>query len=115
VASYQFSLNALDLPLVEARTVAATTLLLVGLYLIVALEGSRQRRGEFVLGLCALLGLVYVLAIALPLTREFFELAAPSAQAVATAIIGAAVAIVALLASGFPADGHAASNAAGGD
>jgi hypothetical protein len=115
VASYQFSLNALDLPLVEARTVAATTLLLVGLYLIVALEGSRQRRGEFVLGLCALLGLVYVLAIALPLTREFFELAAPSAQAVATAIVGAAVAIVALLASGFPADGHAASNAAGGD
>lgn len=91
-------------------------LLLVGRYLIVAVEGSRQRRGELVLGLCALLGLVYVLAIViLPLTREFFELAAPSAQAVATAIVGAAVAIVALLASGFPADGHADSNTAGGN
>jgi hypothetical protein len=59
-----------------------------------------------------LLGLVYVLAIALPLTREFFELATPSAQAVATAIIGAAVAIVALLASGFPAADPASSTAA---
>lgn len=115
VASYQFSLNALNLPLVQARTVAATTLLLVGLYLIVALEGVRQRRGKFVLGLCALLGLLYVLAIALPLTREFFQLAAPSAQAAATAVFGAAVAIVALLTSGFPADGHAATNAAPGD
>ena len=115
VASYQFSLNALDLPLVESRTVAATTLLLVGLYLILALEGTRQRRGEFVLGLCALLGSSYVLAIALPLTREFFELAAPSAEAAATAVFGAAVAIVALLASGFPEDRDAARNAASGD
>jgi hypothetical protein len=95
--------------------VAATTLPLVGLYLIVALEGTRQRRGEFVLGLCALLGLVYVLAIALPVTREFFELVAPSAQAVATAIVGAAAAIAALLASGFPAADRAPSTAATAD
>ena len=42
VASYQFSLNALDLPLLEARTVATSVLVLVGLYLIIALEGTRR-------------------------------------------------------------------------
>ena len=48
VASYQFSLNALDLPLLEARTVATSVLVLVGLYLIIALEGTEGRRGRMV-------------------------------------------------------------------
>ena len=41
ISSYLFALNVLDLPLVEARTVATTPLIAVGLYLIVCTRGRR--------------------------------------------------------------------------
>lgn len=52
LSSYLFALNVLDLPLVEARTVATTVLVTVGLYLIVALEAAGRRRSTAV-GRCA--------------------------------------------------------------
>ncbi|MBN1530967.1 MAG: HAD-IC family P-type ATPase [Thermoleophilaceae bacterium] len=96
VSSYQFALNALELPLLEARTVAASVLVLVGLYLVLALEGAGGRRGRLVAGMCVLLLGAYVLALALPPTRDFFELAAPSLEIVATAVAGAAIAVAGL-------------------
>jgi magnesium-transporting ATPase (P-type) len=103
VASYQFALNALELSLVESRTVAATALMLVGLFLVLALEGTaQQRRGKLVTLLCVVLGGLYALALALPVTRDFFELAPPSVPILATAVVGSAIAVGGLLASGFP-------------
>jgi magnesium-transporting ATPase (P-type) len=96
VSSYQFALNALELPLLEARTVAASVLVLVGLYLVLALEGVGGRRGRLVAGMCALLLAAYVLALALPFVREFFELAAPTVEIAGTAVAGAAIAIAGL-------------------
>ena len=96
VSSYQFSLNALDLPLFEARTVAITVLVLVGLYLILALEGVGGRRGRLIAGMCMVLLLAYVGTLLLPSTREFFELALPSVEIVATAVVGAAIAVAGL-------------------
>ena len=93
VASYQFSLNALDLPLLEARTVATSVLVLVGLYLIIALEGTAGRRGRVVALMCAALA---ALALALPFVRDFFELAAPSLEIVATSLVGASIAVAGL-------------------
>ena len=61
VASYLFSLNVADLPLRDSRTVAATVLLVVGLYLVLALEASAGRRGVAVTILCVLMGSLYVL------------------------------------------------------
>jgi magnesium-transporting ATPase (P-type) len=106
VASYQFALNALELSLIESRTVAATALLLVGLFLVIALEGTARRRGKLVTLLCVALGSAYALALALPSTRDFFELAVPTAAIVVTAIVGSAIAVSGLLASGFPPAGE---------
>ena len=96
VASYQFALNALDLPLIEGRTVATSALVLVGLYLILALEGTRGRRGRLVALMCGGLAALYAAALALPPTREFFELAVPSFEIVATAVVGASIAVAGL-------------------
>jgi cation-transporting P-type ATPase E len=98
VSSYQFSLNALDLPLLEARTVAASVLVLVGLYLILALEGLHLRspRSRLVAAMCGALLLGYATVLAVPFGREFFELAVPSADIVATSVGGAAIAVAGL-------------------
>ena len=96
VSSYQFALNALDLPLLEARTVAISVLVLVGLYLILALEGVGGRRGRLIGGMCLALLLAYAGTLALASTREFFELAVPSVEIVATAVVGAAIAVAGL-------------------
>jgi hypothetical protein len=96
VASYQFALNALDLPLLDARTIAASVLVLVGLYLILALEGTSGRHGRLVALMCAALAALYVAVVALGPTREFFELAAPSLEIVATSLVGASIAVAGL-------------------
>jgi cation-transporting P-type ATPase E len=92
VSSYLFALNVLDLRVIEARTVATTVLIGVGLYLILALEASARRRGAAVSALCAALAALYVATLALPAARTFFELALPSAPMVLTAIVGIAFA-----------------------
>jgi P-type E1-E2 ATPase len=96
VSSYQFALNALDLPLASARTVAISVLVLVGLYLVLALEDLSGRRGRLVGGMCAALLIAYAATLALPPVREFFELVAPSFEIVATALVGAAIAVAGL-------------------
>jgi cation-transporting P-type ATPase E len=96
VASYQFSRNALDVPLLDARTIATSVLVLVGLYLILALEGTTGRRGRLVEMMCVPLLAVYAAALALPATRDFFELAAPSVEIVLTAVIGASISVAGL-------------------
>ena len=96
VSSYQFALNALDLPLLEARTIAISVLVLVGLYLVLALEGVSGRRGRLVAGMCLALLFAYAATLALPPTREFFELAVPTFEIVATAVVGAGIAVAGL-------------------
>jgi len=96
VASYQFALNALELPLLDARTIAASVLVLVGLYLIIALEGISGRRGRLVALMCAVLAGIYAVVLAFGPTREFFELAPPSLEIVATSLVGASTAVAGL-------------------
>jgi P-type E1-E2 ATPase len=96
LASYLFALNVIDLPLVEARTVATTVLVAVGLYLILALEASGRRRGAAVSGLCAVLAAGYFLVLLTPFAREFFELAPPGPVILVTAAAGAAFALTGL-------------------
>jgi P-type E1-E2 ATPase len=93
VSSYLFALNVLDLKLIEARTVAVTVLVLVGLYLILALEASGRVRGATVSSLCLLLLGLYVLVLLVPFARDFFSLAPPSMAILAPALAGAGLAI----------------------
>ncbi|HUK45293.1 MAG TPA: HAD-IC family P-type ATPase [Gaiellaceae bacterium] len=98
VSSYLFALNVLGLRLEMARTVAVTALILVGLYLILALEAVGWRRGTAVSALCAGLLGAYVGVLVVPWTREFFTLAAPGLWLI-VAVVGAAFAIAGLAAT----------------
>ena len=98
LSSYFFALNVLDLGVREARTVATTALVLVGLYLILALETEgRRRSGAVVLLVLLLLG-CYVGVELLPFARAFFLLAPLSLATVVPAVAGAAVAALGLAA-----------------
>jgi cation-transporting P-type ATPase E len=101
LASYLFSLHALALPLIEARTVAITVLIILGLYLILVLEATGLRRRTVVSVAVAALGAVYVVALAIPGVRGFFDLAAPDLTIAATAICGSLLSLFALYLSGF--------------
>ncbi|HVC88122.1 MAG TPA: HAD-IC family P-type ATPase [Gaiellaceae bacterium] len=93
LSSYVFALNVLDLKLVAARTVAVTVLVIVGLYLIVALEVTGRVRGAAVSTLCLVLLAGYVLVLLVPFARDFFALASPTISVIAPALAGAALAI----------------------
>ncbi len=102
VSGYLFALHDLDLTLTQARTVAVTTLVACGLYLVLALEAEGStRRSTLVGAMCAALGGVYVAALLIPSTRRFFELALPDARMIATAVLASAVSIGALILCGF--------------
>jgi cation-transporting P-type ATPase E len=96
LASYLFALNVVRLPLVEARTIATSVLVLVGLYLIIALEAAGRVRSAAVSTLCATLLGVYLLVLAIPSTRSFFALDVPGLGGWLIVILGAAIAIAGL-------------------
>jgi cation-transporting ATPase E len=94
VSAYLFSLNTLDFSLESARTVATSTIVIVGLSFVFLLEaGARRRRSAAVLTLCSVLLAAYVVILLLPATRSFFALAAPSIGIVVCSLGGAALAI----------------------
>ena len=102
VAGYLFALHDLDLSVADSRTVALTTLVVCGLYLVLALEaGGSLKRSALVGGMCAVMGGFYVLALLLPATRTFFALTVPSPAMVATAILAGSASIGALALCGY--------------
>jgi cation-transporting P-type ATPase E len=96
LSSYLFALNVLDVKLVTARTVAVTVLVLVGLFLILALEVNGRVRGTAISVLCAVLLAAYFVILVFPSTRRFFALAPPTPAVLGPALVGAALAIVGL-------------------
>ncbi|MBS1868948.1 MAG: HAD-IC family P-type ATPase [Actinobacteria bacterium] len=92
IASYLVALELLGFATIDARTVATSVLVLVGLYLVWLLEadgrpGSSLRR-RLVLLLCLLLAAGYVAMLALPPMRRFFALSAPDPAIVALSAAG---------------------------
>lgn len=96
VSSYLFARNVMDAPVTEARAVAVTALVLVGLYLVVVLEAARGVRAAAVLVLCLLLLGTYVAAIAVPFSRHFFDLVVPRPWSMVVALGAAGFAVAAL-------------------
>ena len=102
VAGYLFALHDLDLSVGDSRTVALTTLVVCGLYLVLALEaGGSRTRSALVGGMCAVMGALYVLALVLPAARTFFELTVPSPGMVAISILAGSASIAALALCGY--------------
>jgi len=94
IGSYLLALKALGFSTIDARTVATSVLVIVGLYLVVLLErGTSPRRGQVVTGLCVLLGAGYLAMLLLPATRCFFALSAPTPAIVAVTALGAGLGV----------------------
>ena len=96
LSSYLFALNVLGLHLEEARTVATTALVLVGLYLILALEAEGRARGTAVGVLTGALLLAYIGVLAVPGLRHFFALTGPHVSVLVPALLGSAIAVAGL-------------------
>ncbi len=97
VAAYLFALNVVALPLIEARTIATTVLVEVGLYLVLALEArGAPRRGALVALLCGSLLVAYFAVLALPGPRSFFALTSPTGGVLLISQLGTALAIAGL-------------------
>jgi magnesium-transporting ATPase (P-type) len=97
LAAYHFALSVVRLPLGEARTVATSVLVLVGLYLVLALEASGRRRAVAVGTLCGALFLLYAVVLAVGGLRDFFELAVPGFWSTVAILGGAGIAISGLV------------------
>jgi magnesium-transporting ATPase (P-type) len=93
LASFLVTLNVIDQSLQEARTIATTVLIVVGLYLILALEATGGVRDRWVGLLCGGLLLLYLVILALPGMRSFYELDVPSTGGWLAAILGSGLAI----------------------
>jgi cation-transporting P-type ATPase E len=96
LASFVLARNVAQLPLNEARTIATTVLVLVGLYLLLALEATSPRRASAVGGLAGAMLALFVLVMAAPFMRDFFALDVPSPGGVFVVLLGAALAVAGL-------------------
>ncbi|MGE5691299.1 MAG: HAD-IC family P-type ATPase [Pseudomonadota bacterium] len=98
LSAYHFALNVVQLPLVEARTVATAVLVLLGLYFVLALEASGTRRRRLAVGgLCGAMLLLFVLVLAFEGTRDFFDLVVPGFWSLVAIVGGTALAITGLI------------------
>jgi cation-transporting ATPase E len=99
VSSYLCALYVFGLPLLEARTVATTVLIVVGLYLVLVLEAGSERRFRAVLALCLALAALYFTMVSAQAGQDFFELAEPDPVIFLIAAIGSALPIAGLCAT----------------
>ena len=98
LSAYHFALNVVQLPLVEARTVATSVLVLVGLYFVLVLEASGTRRRRNAVGaLCTAMLLLYVLTLSLAGMRDFFDLVVPGFWSLVAIALGTSLTITGLV------------------
>jgi magnesium-transporting ATPase (P-type) len=93
VAAYVLARYGFDLSLRLSRTVATGTVVICGLAVVMRLETERGRRRLAVAGLCALMVLLFALALIIPFLRHFYELSTPTGQAAAAWAVGTVVGV----------------------
>jgi magnesium-transporting ATPase (P-type) len=96
-AGYLLARYAFDLGLAHSRTVAPGVVVAGGLAVVMRLEAHGGRRQIAVGALCAVMALLFLLALAIPFLRHFYELTKPTGDGVAAWAIGSALAIGGML------------------
>ena len=91
IAGYLLARYGFDLGLRRSRTVATGIVVVCGLTTVIRLETEPGRRRLAIAGLCALMAMLFALALIVPFLRNFYELATPNKQAVAAWAIGSAI------------------------
>ncbi len=99
LTAYLLARHAAGTTLEQARTVATATVVTAGLAIVIALEDEPGRRRYAVIGLCALMVIAFVLVYAVPVGRNFFDLASPTAAMAACWAAGSVVAVALLIAA----------------
>jgi cation-transporting ATPase E len=97
IAGYFLARYGFTLGLVRSRTVATGIVVVCGLAVVMRLENEGGRRRLAVAGLCALMALLFALALLVPFLRNFYELSTPTGEAVAAWAIGTALGVGVML------------------
>lgn len=101
VSAFLIAKNVLGTDLTEARTVATMALVMIGLYLVLLLEGSAAspRRTNWTLALVGVLMLLFVVVLTLASWRAFFDLRITSVLSVVAAVSGTLLAVAGMWAT----------------
>ncbi|HTT93759.1 MAG TPA: HAD-IC family P-type ATPase [Solirubrobacterales bacterium] len=99
LTTYLLARHRLTDDLTQARSATAATVVVAGLAIVFALEDQPGTRRLVVGALCAAMALLFFGACAIPIAREFFEIATPTGGMIGAWLIGSAVAIVLLAAA----------------
>jgi len=91
VSAYLFALNVLLDDVAAARTVAVTTLMAIGLWLVIIIEVSGVKRSAWVITMCLAMAGAFVAFLVVAPLRDFFELTTLSALDLVVAISGAVI------------------------
>ncbi len=96
LVTYLLARHWLTDDLTQARSATAATVVVSGLAIVFALEDVPGKRRWVVGALCVAMALLFFGACAIPVAREFFEIATPTGGMVEAWLIGSATAIVLL-------------------
>ena len=99
LVTYLLARHAFDVDLTQARSATAATVVVSGLAIVFALEDQPGTRRLVVGALCGVMALLFFGACAIPVAREFFEIATPTGGMIGAWLIGSAVAIALLTAA----------------
>jgi magnesium-transporting ATPase (P-type) len=97
IAGYLVARYGFDLGLIRSRTVATGIVVFCGLAVVMRLETEPGRRRLAIAGLCALMALLFALALIVPFLRSFYQLATPTGEAVVAWGLGTAIGVGAML------------------
>ena len=97
VIGYLLARYAFGLDLSQSRTVATGIVVACGLAIVLRLEGGRGRRKAAVGALCAAMALLFAIALFVPFLRDFYELSAPTRDAVLAWVVGVSLGIGGML------------------
>ena len=97
IAGYLLARYGFDLGLTRSRTVATGIVVVCGLAVVMRLETEPGRRRLAVAGLCALMALLFALALIVPFLRNFYELSTPTGDAAVAWALGTALGVGTML------------------
>ena len=97
ITGYLLARYGFDLGIGRSRTVATGIVVVCGLAVVIRLESEHGWRRVAIIGLCALMGLLFALALIVPFLRSFYELSTPTAQIVVAWALGTLIGVGTML------------------